>query len=66
MDPGLGITAIELGQEGPGMVQQRDTQVRALGRLATDELIELPAAQQQAAVIFIAAGHPGGVETGDV
>jgi hypothetical protein len=62
----LGLAGIEFGQIVPGVVQQGDCPVGSFCSVDIDGLLQLPSAEQQLVAVAVAAGHPGGVEPGDV
>jgi hypothetical protein len=66
LDDALGLAGVEFGQVGPGMVDQGDGQIGGLGLGGAHCVAELVQAHQQPAVVLVAGGQPGGVETGDV
>ena len=61
-----GLQHVPLGQVVPGVVQQGQAPVRSLGVRVQHGLMDLIAPEQQTVAVSIAAGHPGGVEPGEM
>jgi len=60
------LAAIEFRQIAPRVVQQGDPPLGVLGLFGHDRLVELPATEQQVAVILVATGHPRRIQARDV
>jgi len=62
----LGRAGVEFGQVVPGVVQQGETPVGAFAVRVQDGLVDLVAPEQLAPAVGVAAGHPGGIQPGNV
>jgi hypothetical protein len=66
VDQVTGIVALKFGEVVPGVMQDSDAPVDVFGQRGLHRLGKLIAAKEQTVAVLVAAGHPGGIQTGDM
>ena len=66
VDEGAGGVAVEFGEIVPGVVEQSDAPMGALGRRNLHRLGQLVAADEQIAALLFLTSHPSGIEAGEM